>query len=81
MIDAVLQDLGNFSDDDDGAVTVDWVVLTAALLSLAAIVSFPAIHRGVDRLGNEISSDIGEAETVFVTLDGGSSIVVTADSN
>lgn len=43
----------NFRKDEDGAVTVDWVVLTAAIVALA-VVAF-------DTIGSEADSLIGEA--------------------
>jgi Flp pilus assembly pilin Flp len=30
--------LGRFRDDDDGAITVDWVVLTASIVALGVMV-------------------------------------------
>lgn len=43
--------LKTFAQDDSGAVTVDWVVLTAAVVSLAATVIF-AIQGGTDNVGD-----------------------------
>ena len=40
-----------FVRDDAGAVTVDWVVLTAAVVGLAASVIF-AIQGGTDNVGD-----------------------------
>jgi len=39
----------NFRNDEDGAVTVDWVVLTAAVVGLAAA-GVAAIKGGTDTL-------------------------------
>ena len=39
----------NFRNDEDGAVTVDWVVLTAAVFGLAAA-GVAAIKGGTDTL-------------------------------
>jgi Flp pilus assembly pilin Flp len=46
-----------FSKDEDGAVTVDWVVLTAAVVALAgsAIVS---IQGGTTSVGTSVSSNL-----------------------
>jgi Flp pilus assembly pilin Flp len=37
----VLQYLAKFLNDEDGAVTVDWVVLTAAVVGLGMLVLYP----------------------------------------
>jgi Flp pilus assembly pilin Flp len=39
----------NFSKDEDGAVTVDWVVLTAAVVGLA-IAAYTAIQENTDQV-------------------------------
>ncbi|HCQ59337.1 MAG TPA: hypothetical protein DIU10_15760 [Sulfitobacter sp.] len=47
----------NFRKDEDGAVTVDWVVLTAAIVGLA-VVAFNTIGNSTDTLTTEISGAI-----------------------
>ncbi len=44
-----------YLSDEDGAVTVDWVVLTAAVCGLA-IASFTAIQQGNESVGNNVES-------------------------
>ncbi|MFK7751883.1 MAG: hypothetical protein AB8B51_04980 [Sedimentitalea sp.] len=39
----------NFRNDEDGAVTVDWVVLTAAVVALAGA-AYTSIESGADGL-------------------------------
>ena len=58
-----------FSRDEDGAVTVDWVVLTAAIVGLA-VVAFGTIKDDTKTLIDGISTDLksvsetqGEEET------------------
>lgn len=46
-----------FSRDEDGAVTVDWVVLTAAIVGLA-VIAFGAIETATSNLTVDIASDI-----------------------
>ena len=46
-----------FSRDEDGAVTVDWVVLTAAIVGLA-IVAFGTIKDDTKDLVDGISTDL-----------------------
>jgi Flp pilus assembly pilin Flp len=46
-----------FSRDEDGAVTVDWVVLTAAIVGLA-IAAFSAVGDAASDLTVDIASDI-----------------------
>jgi len=44
----------NFRNDEDGAVTVDWVVLTAAVVGLA-VAAYSTISDGADSLTAETS--------------------------
>lgn len=46
-----------FSRDEDGAVTVDWVVLTAAIVGLA-VVAFNTIGDGTEDLIDGIAADL-----------------------
>ncbi|MBW6419019.1 Flp family type IVb pilin [Celeribacter sp. PS-C1] len=46
-----------FKRDEDGAVTVDWVVLTSAVVGLAIAV-LATVQKGTLALGNTISSDL-----------------------
>lgn len=52
----------NFNKDEDGAVTVDWVVLTAAVVGLGLIV-FAAIKPKIDNLATAIGGEIENAQT------------------
>ena len=47
--------LKKFAKDDDGAVTVDWVVLTAAIVGVA-IAMTSIIRSGVNTAATEISN-------------------------
>ena len=47
----------NFRKDEDGAVTVDWVVLTAAIVGLA-VVAFGTIKENTEALTAQIAGDI-----------------------
>ncbi|MEM6739411.1 MAG: hypothetical protein AAF646_04795 [Pseudomonadota bacterium] len=49
--------LKRFLADEDGAVTVDWVVLTAALVGLAIAV-LAAVETGLSDLSNDISQEL-----------------------
>ena len=49
----------NFARDEDGAVTVDWVVLTAAIVGLGIAV-ITSVSSGVNTLGNNISTNLSE---------------------
>lgn len=46
-----------FSRDEDGAVTVDWVVLTAAVVGLGVAV-LGSVSSGTKTLGKTISNDL-----------------------
>lgn len=58
----------NFKKDEDGAVTVDWVVLTAALVGLGLLV-IAAIRPGLDAAATSINDGLTNAGTQ--TLGGG----------
>jgi Flp pilus assembly pilin Flp len=49
-----------FLDDETGAVTVDWVVLTAAIVGLGMIVML-AIRPAVSNLAAEIAHELSHA--------------------
>ncbi len=51
-----------FKNDEAGAVTVDWVVLTAAIVGLGIAV-IAAVSTGTTSLGNQISASL-EGATV-----------------
>jgi len=52
----------NFKRDEDGAVTVDWVVLTAAIVGLGIAV-LASVSGGTTSLADKISSNLA-AQTV-----------------
>ncbi|MCV2888258.1 hypothetical protein [Ruegeria aquimaris] len=47
----------NFRKDEDGAVTVDWVVLTAAVVALAAV-AYNGISSGTGTLSGAINTEL-----------------------
>ena len=47
-----------FNNEEDGAVTVDWVVLTAAIVGLGLAV-MTTVRGGTTGLANKISSGLG----------------------
>lgn len=49
-----------FHNEEDGAVTVDWVVLTAAVVGLG-ILALTTIRGGVTTLSNKIDSYLEKA--------------------
>ena len=55
-----------FRNDEDGAVTVDWVVLTAAIVGLGIAV-LAAVSGGVKDLSEDISSQlaVSQIKTTF----------------
>jgi len=61
----------NFARDEDGAVTVDWVVLTAAIVGLGiAVIS--TVAGGVGDLGDDIAAALdGTDETSIVGVGAG----------
>ncbi|CUH47226.1 Flp family type IVb pilin [Ruegeria atlantica] len=52
----------NFRKDEDGAVTVDWVVLTAAIVGLASV-AYTQIGNGTQAVSNEVGAALQGAAT------------------
>ncbi len=50
--------LNKFRKDEDGAVTVDWVVLTAAVVGLA-VAAYSAIEDGAEQLTTDTETFLG----------------------
>lgn len=50
-----------FLKDEAGAVTVDWVVLTAAIVGLGLLV-FNAVRPAVGSLADGIAGELGDAQ-------------------
>ncbi|WP_095588258.1 Flp family type IVb pilin [Actibacterium ureilyticum] len=57
--------LNKFHNDESGAVTVDWVVLTAAIVGLAIAV-IASVRTGVNTLASNISTEVST-----ITVDNG----------
>ena len=51
----------SFRNDEDGAVTVDWVVLTAAIVGLG-IATLAAVSGGVQDLSGDISTQLAQSQ-------------------
>ncbi|MTJ03257.1 MAG: hypothetical protein FH759_01005 [Sediminimonas qiaohouensis] len=51
----------NFHNDESGAVTVDWVVLTAAVVGLA-VAAFSTIKTNTETVSDSIATTIGAQE-------------------
>lgn len=56
----MLNAIKNFKNDESGAVTVDWVVLTAAVVGLGLIV-INSVTPAVQTAADSITADIEEA--------------------
>ena len=52
-----------FANDESGAVTVDWVVLTAAIVGIAIAV-ITLISGGIENAANGINNELNAAGTV-----------------
>jgi Flp pilus assembly pilin Flp len=51
-----------FLKDEAGAVTVDWVVLTAAVVGLGLLI-FSWVRPAVSNLAEAINTELGDAQT------------------
>ena len=58
----MLNFIKNFRNDEDGAVTVDWVVLTAAIVLLGVAVG-NSVGGGAKTLATDVSADIAAMAT------------------
>lgn len=72
----------NFTTNDSGAVTVDWVVLTAAITGLAAI-SYAIIQGGTEDLANDVEAALSDSAISISTGDSNSAVggILTGGSN
>ena len=52
----------NFRNDEDGAVTVDWVVLTAAIVGLGIVV-MNTVGGGITKSATALTSNLNTAVT------------------
>jgi Flp pilus assembly pilin Flp len=57
----------NFKNDESGAVTVDWVVLTAALVGLGLAV-ITVVAGGLNTAANVINADLSNANSGSAAL-------------
>ena len=53
----MLNFIKNFRRDEDGAVTVDWVVLTAAIVALGLVVG-TSVKGGATTLAADVGADL-----------------------
>jgi len=56
-----------FLRDDDGAVTIDWVALTAGILLLGIAVIYGIFNQGVDPLVDNIQDSLSGVTTNVTT--------------
>ena len=70
----------NFAADESGAVTVDWVVLTAAIVGLGLAV-ITSVRTGVGSLGTSISNSLSSASVASLgpspSLSGGAAMEIS----
>ncbi len=59
----MLNFIKTFRADEDGAVTVDWVVLTAAIVGLGIAV-LTSVGNGTTALGSKVSSQLSNQSLV-----------------
>jgi Flp pilus assembly pilin Flp len=55
----------NFCNDESGAVTVDWVVLTAAIVGLGVVI-MNLVGGGIEDLGDQIVEDLNGSNFTYV---------------
>ena len=62
----LLNTFKNFKNDESGAVTVDWVVLTAAIVGLGLVV-MTTVGGGIEGLSTKVAADIGDNASGYVS--------------
>jgi len=62
----VLNNLKSFMHDEAGAVTVDWVVLTGAVVGLGIVV-MDTVGAGIENLGQKIVDDLNNRNAGYVS--------------
>ncbi|WP_339641100.1 hypothetical protein [Jannaschia helgolandensis] len=65
----MLNAINTFKNDESGAVTVDWVVLTAALVGLGLAV-MGVVSGGIEDLSTDISSALTDTDPLTNPFDG-----------
>ena len=60
----MLNFIKNFRNDEDGAVTVDWVVLAAAIVLLGAAIA-ATVRTGAADLAGDIQTSLTDFEVVI----------------
>ena len=68
----------NFAKSESGAVTVDWVVLTAALVGLGLAV-MAVVSGGVENLSNDIAQELANAQPNANPFTGNSAFTASTD--
>ncbi|MGO4907629.1 Flp family type IVb pilin [Pseudorhodobacter sp. W20_MBD10_FR17] len=58
--------INKFFNDESGAVTVDWVVLTAAIVGLGMVV-MSTVGGGIETMGSNVVTALGADGTVGYT--------------
>lgn len=56
----------SFKNDESGAVTVDWVVLTAAIVGLGLVV-MTAVGGGIETLSDKIGKELSSTTVGYTT--------------
>lgn len=62
----IINPLKTFITDESGAVTVDWVVLTAAIVGLGIVV-MNTIGTGIESVGTKIANDLKARNAGYVS--------------
>jgi Flp pilus assembly pilin Flp len=60
--------INKFRNDEEGAVTVDWVVLTAAIVGLG-VAAVSSVSGGIDSLATKIDTEVEKVDPSKVTKD------------
>lgn len=56
-----MEKIKSFWKAEDGAVTVDWIVITAAIVGLA-VMGAGAAKDGINALGGKVATEVGDTD-------------------
>ena len=72
--------LKKFLKEEDGAVTIDWVALTAGIVLLGMAVVYGIFSSGVDPLVSSINAELLGAGDLNCTTDEASGVMTCSDT-
>ncbi|WP_170456147.1 hypothetical protein [Ruegeria arenilitoris] len=78
----MIEFMKNFKNDESGAITVDWVVLTAAVTGLA-VIAYALIQGGTESLADDVEAALSDSAISISTGDSNTAVggIITGGSS